>query len=148
MVVPQRVETVPDGPGERLIVAQRGGEAEFAAVVRGAERRQLLRDLLRREIEHTIGKALRIHRVAVVQLLRLQHKYRAGTTAVLFTARVKLLHALLRHADQIAVVPVRIVGVAGEMRADGLDAVQGVAAQIYPVAVAIGHSSSSFTPSG
>ncbi len=110
----------------------------------GAERRQLLRG----EIEHAIGKALFIHRVAVVQFFWLQHKYRAGAAAVLFTARVKLLHALLCHADQIAVVPVRIVGVAGEMRADSLDAVQGVAAQIYPVTVAIGHSSSSFNPSG
>ncbi len=47
-------------------------------------------------------------------------------------AAIELLHALLCEADQVAVVPVRIVGMPLEMRADHLDAGIGILLEVDP----------------
>ena len=52
---------------------------------------------------------------------------------MLFASRMKLLYTLLGHANQITVVPVRVIGVSGKMGAQGLDTTDGVATQIDPV---------------
>ncbi|MNG29634.1 hypothetical protein D3C84_1151000 [compost metagenome] len=49
-----------------------------------------------------------------------------------------MLDPLLGDAHQIAVMPVRVVGVAFEMRAQGLDAGVGVLGQVDPVVSAHG----------
>lgn len=48
------------------------------------------------------------------------------------TAAVKLLHTLLGEADQVAVVPVRVISVALEMRTDHLDAGIGILLEVDP----------------
>ena len=48
------------------------------------------------------------------------------------TAAMELLHALLGETDQVAVVPVRVVGVPLEMRADHLDAGIGILLEVDP----------------
>src|SRR5690606_41376747 len=47
---------------------------------------------------------------------------------------VKLLHALFGHAHQEAVVPVRIIGMPPEMRADRLNTGVGILSKVDPVA--------------
>lgn len=93
----------------------------------------MLRNLLRRKIEHPVGKTAVVDGIPVMQLLRLQHKDRAWSALMLFAPRMKLLYTLLGHANQITVVPVRIIGVSGKMGAQCLDTADGVTAQIDPV---------------
>jgi hypothetical protein len=58
---------------------------------------------------------------------------------MLFAPRMKLLYTLLGHANQITVVPVRIIGVTGKMGAQCLNTADGVTAQIDPVCCCLFH---------
>jgi len=57
---------------------------------------------------------------------------------VALAATVELLQTLLGVAHQIGVVPVRVIGMALEMGAQGLDAGLGVLLQLDPVIVGHG----------
>jgi hypothetical protein len=69
-----------------------------------------------------------------VDVARLEQKYLPRRAAVAHPAAVELLHTLFGDADQEAVVPVRVVGMADEMRTDRLDAGVGVLLEVDPVA--------------
>ena len=56
----------------------------------------------------------------------------AGHATEQRAAAMKLLHTLLGKADQVAVMPVWIVGVPLEMRADHLDAGIGILLEVDP----------------
>jgi hypothetical protein len=45
---------------------------------------------------------------------------------------VELLHTLFGEADQVAVVPVRVVGMPDEMRTNDLDAGIGILSEVNP----------------
>ena len=99
---------------------------------------QLARQPLGIEIEHGIGEALGLRRLAIVQFAGLQQKDLAGSAQVALAAAVELLQALLGVAHQIGVVPVRVIGMALEMGAQGFDAGLGVLLQLDPVIVGHG----------
>ncbi len=131
------------GPGHRAVqlglVHQGPGEARFAQRPGlTVQALQLARQPLGIEVEHGIGEALGFRRLAVVQLARLQQKDLPRGTQVALATAVELLDALLGVAHQIGVVPVRVIGMALEMGAQGLDAGVGVLLQLDPVIVGHG----------
>ena len=87
------------------------------------------------QVEGRVGEAAGSRRTAIVDLARLQQKRLTYNAAVQGPTAVELLNALLRKADEVAVMPMRIVGMAFEMRADGLDACFGIQLQVDPAAV-------------
>ncbi|MCY1186515.1 hypothetical protein D9M73_273940 [compost metagenome] len=71
----------------------------------------------------------------------LEQKHLARRALVPGPSAIELLDPLLGDAHQITVMPVRVVGVTYEMRAQGLDAGVGVLGQIKPVVA--GHAAPS-----
>ena len=70
--------------------------------------------------------------MAVVDIAGLEEEGMSRHAAEQRTAAVELLHALLGETDQVAVVQVRVVGMALEMRADHLDAGIGILLEVDP----------------
>jgi len=123
------------GPRQISIGAQSVGEARLAVGRRMLEQRvQLTLEPLRIEVEHRVGEAVFRRRVAVMELARLEQDGLARCAHMLHPSAVKLLHALFGHAHQEAVVPVRIIGMPPEMRADRLDTGVGILIKVDPVA--------------
>ncbi|MNO41766.1 hypothetical protein D3C76_319430 [compost metagenome] len=72
--------------------------------------------------------------MAVMDFTGLQQEYVPRRAAMAYSPAIELLHTLLGNANQEAVVPVRVVGMPDEMRADRLDAGVGVLLEVDPVA--------------
>ncbi len=68
----------------------------------------------RLDIGHAVVKARLGAGMAVMRLIRMQHDDRAGQAVDGFAAIAELLDACQGAADRISVVPVRLIGVAGE----------------------------------
>ena len=130
----QDAEGLGDGQGQARVFGEVGVEAGVAVAGRIVEGRpQFAPQPVRLQVQHRVGEAAGDRRATVVDLPRFDQEYLAGGAVVSASAAVELLHADLGVADQVAVVPVRIVGVALEMGAQGLDPGLGVAGQVDPV---------------
>jgi hypothetical protein len=122
------------GPGQCVVGGQGVGETQLAMVGRLVEHRaDFPGQPLRIEVQHAVGEAVGGGGFAVMNVARLEQEHLARRALVPGPATVELLHPLLGDAHQVAVVPVRIVGVPLEMRAQGLDAGVGVLGQVDPV---------------
>ena len=71
---------------------------------------------------------------AVMDFTGFQQEYVPRRAAMAYSPAIELLHTLLGNVNQEAVVPVRVVGMSDEMRADRLDAGVGVLLEVDPVA--------------
>ena len=86
------------------------------------------------QIQHGVGEAILGRRFAVMHLARLNQNDLARHAVVALPPAMKALHALLGKADQIGVVPMRVVGVTLKMSANRLNAGIGILLEIDPVA--------------
>ena len=82
-----------------------------------------------------------------MDLARLQQKHAAGSAAVLNASAIELLNPLLGDPHQIAVVPVRVIGMALKMGTQGFDAGFIVLSQIDPVVSSHGGYPYQYSPS-
>nr|VVM96027.1 hypothetical protein PS652_03038 [Pseudomonas fluorescens] len=129
-----RLEGPGNGPGQLRVGAQGVGKTGLATRWRVLEQcLQLALQPLRIEVEHRISEAVLGRCMTVVDFPRFQHEHLARGAEVLQLAAMKLLHALFGDTDQVTVVPVRVIGVALEMRAHRLDTGVGVLGEIDPV---------------
>lgn len=109
----QGAKGLAGGEGQARVVGQGRGKTQLA--VDGSlfeDRAHFPRQPLRVEVEHVVGKTVGRGRVAVMQLAGFHQEHLAGHAVVARAAAVELLHALFGHADQVAVVPMGIVGMA------------------------------------
>ncbi|MCY1527525.1 hypothetical protein D9M68_625930 [compost metagenome] len=124
---------IGDQRDKRRLATQGAGKTGQALVRRILmQRPQLTLDPLWLQIEHRVSEAASSRRVTVMKLARLQQECLAGSAVVQDLAAMKLLHALLGKADQIAVMPMRVIGMPLEMGANGLDARFKVLVQVDP----------------
>ncbi len=130
----QAVKGRAGGPGQARIAGQGTAECQLGIGRRlGEQRPQFALQPLRVEVQHAVGKAALGGGLAVVDFPRFQQEHLARRALVPGPAAVELLHPLLGDAHQVAVVPVRVIGVAGEMGPQGLDAGVGILGQVDPV---------------
>ena len=124
----QRIER-PGKAGERLVehgddglilgdhVGDEGKPARIleSVIERGSDQRGV-------DVEHAIAEAVGRSRVAVMRFIGMKHHHLSGAADAVGAAIAELLRAGERHADRIGLVPMRVVGMAAEMRNQALDA--------------------------
>ena len=128
------LEGVVDAPRQLRVVDQQFGHRQLAVAGGLFEQGGDLALQPRRvEVQGAVGEAALGGGVAVVDVAGLEEEHLAGGADVALVAAAELLHTGLGVADQVGVVPVRIVGVALEMRTQALDAGVGILQQVDPV---------------
>lgn len=122
------------GVGQTRIAGQDAGKTQLAIgwcfLKQAAE---LTLQPMRVEVKHPIGEATGSGGFSIVDVTRLQMKDLARSALMPHPAAVELLYALLSDPHQIAVMPMRIISVAGKMGAQGFNTGIGIVAYIDPV---------------
>ena len=132
--VVQTLKRLAGGQGQAWIAGQGAGETQL--MMGGC----FLEDTgdfpfqpLRVKVEHAVSEAVDRRGIAVVEFPRLQQEHLPRHAVMAHAPAVELLHALFGHAYQVAVVPMGVIRMAFEMRAQGLDAGVGVLGQVDPI---------------
>lgn len=126
----QRCYRMRNGQEQFRALRQRRGEARRAMVQRCIiEAQQCAFEPGGLQIEHGIGESALRGGIAVVDFPGFEQKDLSGRAVVDPLSAFELLHALLGEANQIAFVPVRIVSMPFEVRAQRLNAGVGILVQ-------------------